>query len=75
MPHNQSALPILLQEILDDPGLAHEEVFRCLFKVDLQDRINTEAAARIGAGRYERTSQRITRPGGAREPRGGRVSP
>ncbi len=67
MTQTQSALSSLLRELLDDPSLAHEEVFRRLLQAGLQDLIDAEAAARIGAGRYERTVQRTTRRNGTRE--------
>lgn len=37
MTHHQSALSSLLQELLDDPSLAHEELFRRLLQAGLQD--------------------------------------
>lgn len=64
--HDQSALSSLLQELPDDPPLAHEELFRRLLQAGLQDLIEVEAAARVGAGRYERTEQRVTRRNGTR---------
>lgn len=64
MTRNQSALSSLVQELLDDPTLAHEEVFRRLLQAGLQDLINAEATARIGTDRYERTNQRTTRRNG-----------
>ena len=64
MTRNQSALSSLVQELLDDPTLAHEEVFRRLLQAGLQDLINAEATARIGTDRYERTNQRTTRRSG-----------
>ena len=64
MTRNQSALSSLVQELLDDPTPAHEEVFRRLLQDGLQDLINAEATARIGTDRYERTNQRTTRRNG-----------
>ena len=64
MTRNQSALSSLVQELLDDPTPAHEEVFRRLLQAGLQDLINAEATARIGTDRYERTNQRTTRRNG-----------
>lgn len=66
MTHHQSALSSLLQELLDDPSLAHEELFRRLLQAGLQDLIDAEAAAKIGAGRYERSEHRTTRRNGTR---------
>ena len=66
MTHHQSALSSLLPELLDDPALAHEELFRRLLQAGLQDLIDTEAAGKIGADRYERTEQRVTRRNGTR---------
>lgn len=66
MTHHQSALSSLLQELLEDPSLAHEEVFRRLLQAGMQDLIEVEASARVGAGRYERSDERVTRRNGAR---------
>lgn len=61
MTHHQSALSSLLQELLDDPSLAHEELFRRLLQAGLQDLIDAEATVRVGADRYQRSEQRVTR--------------
>ena len=66
MTHHQSALSSLLQELLDDPSLAHEELFRRLLQAGLQDLINAEATVRVGADRYQRSEQRVTRRNGTR---------
>lgn len=66
MTHHQSALSNLLQELLDDPSLAHEELFRRLLQAGLQDLIEAEAAVKVGADRYERNDQRVTRRNGTR---------
>jgi transposase, mutator family len=42
MTHNQWALFILLQELLDNPALAHKEVFRRLSQAGLQDLISPD---------------------------------
>lgn len=55
MTHHQSALSSLLQELLDDPSLAHEELFRRLLQAGLQDLIDAEATVRVGADRYQRS--------------------
>ena len=62
MTHHQSALSSLLQELLADPSLAHEELFWRLLQAGLQDLIDAEATTKIGAGPYERTEHRVTRP-------------
>lgn len=66
MTQNQSALSTLLTELLDDPDMAHDQVFRRLLQAGLQDLIDAEATAKIGAGRYERSSARTTRRNGSR---------
>ncbi len=66
MTHHQSALSSLLQELLDDPSLAHEELFRRLLQAGLQDLIDAEATVRVGADRYQRSEQRVTRRNGTR---------
>ena len=63
---NQSAVSTLIREVLADPDLAHDEVFRRLLQAGLQDLVDAEAAAVIGAGRYERTSERTNRRNGTR---------
>ena len=66
MPSHQSAVSTLIREVLADPDLAHDEVFRRLLQAGLQDLVNAEAAAVIGAQRYERTPQRTNRRNGKR---------
>ena len=63
---NQSALSTLISEVLADPDLAHSDVFRRMLQAGMQDLIEAEAAAKIGAGRYERSEQRTTRRNGSR---------
>ena len=63
---SQSAVSTLIREVLADPDLAHDEVFRRLLQAGLQDLVDTEAAAVIGAQRYERTPQRTNRRNGKR---------
>lgn len=69
MTHHQSALSTLISELLEDPDLAHEGVFRKLLQAGLQDLIDAEATATIGAGRYERSETRLTRRNGTRSKR------
>lgn len=69
MIQQQSALSALISELLDDPDLAHEGVFRKLLQAGLQDLIDAEATATIDAGRYERTQTRSTRRNGTRSKR------
>lgn len=64
--HHQSASSSLLQELLADPSLAHEELFRRLLQAGLQDLIDAEATTKIGAGPYERTEHRVTGRNGTR---------
>ena len=66
MPSHQSAVSTLIREVLADPDLAHDEVFRRLLQAGLQDLVNAEAAAVIGAQRYERTPERTNRRNGKR---------
>ena len=62
MTYHQSALPTLIQELLDDPDAARDELFRRLLQAGMQDLVDAEAAVKIGAGRY---AQRASwRPGG-----------
>ena len=63
---NQSAVSTLIREVLADPDLAHDDVFRRLLQAGLQDLVDAEAAAVIGAGRYERTPHRTNRRNGKR---------
>ena len=65
MPSDQSAVSVLLQEVLSAPDLAHDDVFRRLLQAGLQDlMIDAEATAQIGAGPYERSSKRSNRRNG-----------
>ena len=66
MPSDQSAVSVLIQEVLSDPDLAHGDVFRRLLQAGLQDLIDAEATAQIGAGPYERSSARSNRRNGKR---------
>ena len=66
MPSHQSAVSTLIREVLADPDLAHDEVFRRLLQAGLQDLVDAEAAAVIGAQRYERTPERTNRRNGTR---------
>ena len=66
MPPHQSAVSVLIQEVLSDPDLAHDDVFRRLLQAGLQDLIDAEATAQIGAGPYERSSTRSNQRNGKR---------
>ncbi len=66
MTHVQSALSVLIGEVLADPDLSHDQVFRRMLQAGLQDLIDAEAEVTIGAGRYQRTQQRVTRRNGSR---------
>ena len=46
MPGDQSAVSVLIQEVLSDPDLAHDDVFRRLLQAGLQDLI--DAITKIG---------------------------
>jgi transposase-like protein len=61
-----SAVSTLINQVLSDPDLAHDDVFRRLLGAGLQDLVDAEAAVKIGADRYERTSERKTRRNGTR---------
>ena len=63
---DQWAVSTLIREVLADPDLAHDDVFRRLLQAGLQDLVDAEAAAVIGAQRYERTPQRTNRRNGTR---------
>ena len=52
MPSHQSAVSTLIREVLADPDLAHDEVFRRLLQAGLQDLVDAEAAAVISMGGY-----------------------
>ena len=65
--HNQSALRGLINELLNgDEELPRGEAMRRLLETSLQELIEAEVTARIGAGRYERSTDRVTRRNGAR---------
>ena len=66
--HDQSALQGLIKELLDtDRGdLKRGEAQRRLLEAAMQDLIEAEVTARIGAGRYERNPERVTRRNGSR---------
>lgn len=66
MTHHQSALTTLISEVLTDPDLAHNDVFRRLLQAGLQDLIDAEATVKIGAGPHERTPDRVTHRNGTR---------
>ena len=51
MPTHQWAVSVLIQEVLSDQDLAHDDVFRRLLQAGLQDLIDAEVTAAIGAGR------------------------
>lgn len=63
-PH--SAVSTLIQKLLDDPNVAHNDMFRELMQAGLRDLVNAEASATIGAAPYERTSERKNRRNGTR---------
>lgn len=69
MTRHQSASSALVSELLQDPDLAHEELFRQLLQAGLQDPIDAEASMKIGADRYERSPSRSTRRNGTRTKR------
>lgn len=63
----QSALRGLISELLDgNEDLPRGEAMRRLLEASLQELIEAEVTAKIGAGRYERTEQRTTRRNGSR---------
>lgn len=66
MTQHQSALSTLIGEVLADPDLAHQDVFRRMLQAGLQDLVDAEATAKIGAARYERSPERTTRRNGTR---------
>ena len=63
MTHHQPALSSHLQELLDDPSLAHGELFRRLLQAGLRDLIDIEAASKIGACRDHRDDRRSSGQG------------
>ena len=66
---DQSAVRALIDDLLDpgreEPG--HADAMRRLLQAALQDLIDAEAAARIGAARYERSPERRTHRNGSRD--------
>ncbi len=66
MTQYQSALSTPIGEVLADPELAHQDVFRRMLQAGLQDLVDAEATAKIGAARYERSPERTTRRNGTR---------
>lgn len=54
------------REVLADPELARQDVFCRMLQAGLQDLIDAEATARIGAAPRERTPERTTRRDGVR---------
>ena len=65
--HDQSAVRGMIEELLQaGPDTDHHDAMRGLLRAALQDLIDAEATARIGAGRYERTSERRTHRNGTR---------
>lgn len=67
MAYSNSAVSTLINQVLTDPDLAHSDVFRQMLQAGLQDLIEAEATATIGAERYERTADRSTRRNGSRK--------
>lgn len=67
MAQPNSAVSTLINQVLADPDLAHSDVFRQMLQAGLQDLIEAEATATIGASRYERTEDRTTRRNGTRK--------
>ena len=64
---DQSAVRGMIDELLHSGRDGdHGEVMRRLLQAALQDLIDAEATARIGAGRYERNSERVTHRNGVR---------
>ncbi len=51
MTRPQSALSALVDELLTDPDLARDDVYRRLLQAGLQDLVDAEATAKIGADR------------------------
>lgn len=64
--HYQSALKTLISEVLAERDLAHSDVFRRMLQAGLQDLVDAESTAWIGAVPHERTPQRTTRRNGTR---------
>ena len=76
---NQWAVSTLIREVLADPDLAHDEVFRRLLQAGLQDLVGAGAAAVIGAQRHvahaaaHQPPQRHEAQDGGHHRRGGRA--
>ena len=66
MPGHQWTVSTLIREVLADPNLARRASSAACPWAGLQDLVDAEAAAVIGAGRYERTSERTNRRNGTR---------
>lgn len=66
MTHTNSAVQTLISKVLGDPEAEHADVFRHMLQAGLQDLIEAEVAAAIGAAKYERTEERSTRRNGTR---------
>ena len=65
--HHQSALRGLISDLLDGgQHLPAGEAQRQLLEAAMQELIEAEVTARIGAGRYERSTERTTRRNGSR---------
>ena len=79
MPSHQWAVSTLIREVLADPDLAHDDVFRRLLQAGLQDLVDAEAAAVIGAQRHvahagaHQQAQRQAPQDGGHHRRGGRA--
>jgi len=52
MTQYQWAFSTLIGEVLADPDLAHQDVFRRMLQAGLQDLVDAEATAKIGAARF-----------------------
>lgn len=64
---DKSAVRGLIEELLAGGGdVDHADAMRRLLQAGLQELIEAEVAARIGAGRYERSEQRSTHRNGVR---------
>lgn len=69
MTHNSSAVQSLISKVLGAPDAEHADVFRQMLQAGLQDLVEAEVAAAIGAAKYERTEERSTRRNGTRTKR------
>jgi len=64
---DKSAVRGLIEELLTVGGeVDHGDAMRRLLEAGLQELIEAEVAARIGAGRYERSADRVTHRNGTR---------